>query len=89
MVSKYLDTGIYTNIFPVQIPDATVEVMTAKASDYPDLKGLREEIHASSCEFTAWKISSSVTVLIWIGWLIYVLKDGGFVCMTIQNGVLG
>lgn len=60
MVSKSLDTGIYTNIFPVQIPDATVEVMTAKASDYPDLKGLRKEIHASSCALRVYRLEDII-----------------------------
>lgn len=48
MASESLDPGIYTNIFPVQVADTAVDVMTAKATAYPDLRGLREEIRASS-----------------------------------------
>lgn len=48
MASAHLDPGVYTNIFPVEIPNVCVDVMTAEASDYPDLRGLREQIRASS-----------------------------------------
>lgn len=48
MAPEGLDLGIYTNVFPVHIPNATVEVMTAPASAYPSLRELREQISASS-----------------------------------------
>ncbi|MBC7077045.1 MAG: hypothetical protein H5T92_01860 [Synergistales bacterium] len=45
---EHLDPGIYTNIFQVQLPYATVDVMTAPASRYPTLRDLRGQIQASS-----------------------------------------
>jgi len=48
MGGEHLDPGIYTNIFQVQLPDATVDVMTAPASRYPTLRDLREQIRAFS-----------------------------------------
>lgn len=48
MAGEHLDPGIYTNIFQVRLPDATVHVMTARASMYPTLRNLREEIRDSS-----------------------------------------
>lgn len=48
MASEHLDPGIYTNIFQVQLPDQTVDVMTAPASKYPSLRDLREQIRDSS-----------------------------------------
>lgn len=60
MAGKILDPGIYTNIFPVQVPDTTVEVMTAQASDYPDLRGLREEIRAASCNLRVHRLENIV-----------------------------
>lgn len=60
MVGKSLDLGIYSNIFPVQVPDTTVEVMTAKASGYRDLRGLREEIRAASCNLRVYRLEDIV-----------------------------
>lgn len=60
MAGKIVDPGIYTNIFPVQVPDTTVEVMTAQASDYPDLRGLREEVRAASCNLRVYRMEDIV-----------------------------
>lgn len=60
MAIESLDIGLYTNIFPVQFADATVDVMTAKSTDYPDLRRLREEIHAVSCNLRVYRMGDIV-----------------------------
>jgi len=44
-----LDSGLYTNVFEVQIPAEPVDVMVASTSHYPDLRPLREEIKRNRC----------------------------------------
>ena len=48
--SVFLDPGLYTNVFEVEIPAKPVDVMVASTSDYPDLGQLREEIERNSWE---------------------------------------
>jgi hypothetical protein len=48
MASEHLDTGIYTNIFQVWIPNIDISVMTISTSKCLNLRNLREEIRASS-----------------------------------------
>jgi len=60
MVGEHLDPGIYTNIFPVKIPDASVEVMTIPASVYPSLRDLREQINASSRNLRVYRLEDVV-----------------------------
>lgn len=60
MGSWYLDPGIYTNVFPVRIPDVTVTVMTASAKAFPSLQDLREQIHASSLKIRVYRLGDVV-----------------------------
>lgn len=60
MANASLDLGIYTNIFPVQIPDASVDVMIAEASDHPNLRGLRAEIRAASRKLRVYRVGNVI-----------------------------
>jgi hypothetical protein len=42
-----LDLGFYLNLFPVDVPDNPVRVMTLDRSQYPDLRPLRKELQQS------------------------------------------
>ena len=39
-----LDPGIYTNIFPVEVPKEAIPMMQAPRSRFPDLRSLRQEL---------------------------------------------
>lgn len=60
MGSWHLDPGIYTNVFPVNILDVTVTVMTASADAFPSLRDLREQIHASSRSIRVYRLGDVV-----------------------------
>ncbi|GIV89158.1 MAG: hypothetical protein KatS3mg055_1676 [Chloroflexus sp.] len=60
MATQYLDPGIYTNIFPVQIPDETVEVMCASTNAYPSLREIREQIRASCRSIRVYRLEGIV-----------------------------
>jgi hypothetical protein len=60
MPPQYLEPGIYTNIFPVQIPNETVEVMCASANAYPSLREIREQIRASCCSIRVYRTKDIV-----------------------------
>jgi len=44
MSAVQLDPGLYTNVFEVEVPEDPIQVMSAPAAAYPDLRRLREEI---------------------------------------------
>jgi hypothetical protein len=58
--SVFLDSGLYTNVFEVQIPAEPVVVMVASTSDYPDLGQLREQIERNSWECRVCRIRGRV-----------------------------
>lgn len=60
MVNGGFDPGLYTNIFPVVIPDRSVAVMIAPASTYPSLRELREQIRASSRAVRVYRLEDTV-----------------------------
>nr|BAL57125.1 hypothetical conserved protein [uncultured prokaryote] len=60
MATQHLDPGIYTNIFAVQIPDETVEVMCASADAYPSLREIRETIRVSSRSIRVYRLEGIV-----------------------------
>lgn len=60
MASESLDPGLYTNIFLVQVADVTVDVMAAKPTACPDLRRLREEIRAASCNLRVYRLEDIV-----------------------------
>jgi hypothetical protein len=58
--SVFLDPGLYTNVFEVEIPAKPVDVLVASTSDYPDLRQLREEIERNSWECRICRVRSRV-----------------------------
>ncbi len=44
MTAPTLQSGLYANVFQVEIPDEPVSVMVASTATFPDLRPLREEI---------------------------------------------
>lgn len=60
MATQHLDPGIYTNIFPVHIPDATVEFMCASVNAYLDLREIREHIRASCRSIRVYRLEDIV-----------------------------
>lgn len=60
MANEYLDPGVYTNIFPVYLPDKIVDVMIITASAYPCLRELREQIRASSQDIRVYRLEDVV-----------------------------
>jgi len=58
--SMFLDPGLYTNVFEVDIPAKPVDVMVASTSDYPDIGQLREQIKRNSWECRVCRIHGRV-----------------------------
>jgi len=58
--SVFLDPGLYTNVFEVEIPAKPVDVMVASASHYPDLRPLREEIERNSWRCRVYRVRDQV-----------------------------
>jgi hypothetical protein len=58
--SVFLDPGLYTNVFEVEIPAKPVDVMVASTSDYPDLRPLREEIERNSWRCRVYRVRDQV-----------------------------
>jgi len=56
----FLDPGLYTNVFEVDIPAKPVDVMVASTSDYPDLRPLREEIERNSWRCRVYRVRDQV-----------------------------
>lgn len=52
-MSNYLDTGIYLNVFPVEIPEEPLTVMRAQRSLFSDLHSLRESLRDVKAEIYA------------------------------------
>jgi hypothetical protein len=58
--SVFLDPGLYTNVFEVEIPAKPVDVMVASTSHYPDLRPLREEIKRNSWRCRVYRVRDQV-----------------------------
>lgn len=74
MAQVHFDPGIYTNVFPAELPADPVTVMSTERGKFPDLRPLREKIQ--TCGWNARVYAAGSTVYAYGADMRQLAKDG-------------